>query len=105
MEQTVSAWCKNILEADTQREPTQMADGSLRTPGAVDFFRILNEEVRGWGGGGEGEAAGATGAAAAAAAAAAACRVLGAGCQCCMVCMCLRPASPRWRTMARASRQ
>jgi hypothetical protein len=47
MEQTVSAWCKNILEADTQRAPTQSADGSLRTPGAVDFFRILNEEVGG----------------------------------------------------------
>jgi exocyst complex component 3 len=46
MEQTVSAWCKNILEADMEREPTQMADGTLRTPGAVDFFRILNEEVR-----------------------------------------------------------
>lgn len=74
MEQTVSAWCKNILEADTQREPTQMADGSLRTPGAVDFFRILNEEVRACGAeGAEGEAAGA---------AASGCWVL-----CCMVCM------------------
>jgi hypothetical protein len=29
-----------------QGSPQQMSDGTLRTPGAVDFFRILNENVR-----------------------------------------------------------
>lgn len=32
-----------------QGAPQQMSDGTLRTPGAVDFFRILNENVRGSG--------------------------------------------------------
>ena len=30
-----------------QGSPQQLSDGTLRTPGAVDFFRILNENVRG----------------------------------------------------------
>jgi exocyst complex component 3 len=28
-----------------QGEPKQAPDGTLRTPGAVDFFRLLNEEM------------------------------------------------------------
>eukprot|EP00877_Chromochloris_zofingiensis_P004011 jgi/Chrzof1/13610/Cz08g04030.t1 len=45
METTISSWYKNILEVDMNGAPQQMSDGTLRTPGAVDFFRILNEQV------------------------------------------------------------
>ncbi|KAI8463893.1 MAG: component of the exocyst complex [Monoraphidium minutum] len=46
MEATVTGWMANILAQDVaQGSPQQMSDGTLRTPGAVDFFRILNENV------------------------------------------------------------
>lgn len=32
---------------DLASQPQQMTDGTLRTPGVIDFFRILNEQVRG----------------------------------------------------------
>jgi hypothetical protein len=31
---------------DVAGQPQQMTDGTLRTPGVVDFFRMLNEQVR-----------------------------------------------------------
>jgi hypothetical protein len=30
---------------DVAGQPQQMTDGTLRTPGMVDFFRMLNEQV------------------------------------------------------------
>ena len=33
-------------QGDMAREPKQADDGKLWTPGAVDFFRIVNEQVR-----------------------------------------------------------
>jgi hypothetical protein len=30
---------------DVAGQPQQMTDGRLRTPGVVDFFRMLNEQV------------------------------------------------------------
>ena len=45
MESTVGSWVANILDADLSGAPRQTGDGTLRTPGAVDFFRILNEQV------------------------------------------------------------
>lgn len=45
MEQTLTTWFKNILEADLNDKPKQNADGTLRTPGAVEFFRILSEQI------------------------------------------------------------
>ncbi|KAI8473445.1 MAG: hypothetical protein J3K34DRAFT_410769 [Monoraphidium minutum] len=50
MEATVTGWMANILAQDVAGSPQQMSDGALRTPGAVDFFRILNENVGGGGG-------------------------------------------------------
>ena len=34
-----------FLQGDMSREPKQADDGKLWTPGAVDFFRIVNEQV------------------------------------------------------------
>ncbi|GBF89218.1 exocyst complex component Sec6 [Raphidocelis subcapitata] len=45
MEATLNAWAANILAQDVAGAPQQMSDGTLRTPGAVDFFRLLNEHV------------------------------------------------------------
>ncbi|BDA50552.1 Exocyst complex component 3 [Coccomyxa sp. Obi] len=45
MRTTLHAWFVNILEADLSGEPKQKEDGQLWTPGAVDFFRIVNEQV------------------------------------------------------------
>ncbi|GFR49228.1 hypothetical protein Agub_g11227 [Astrephomene gubernaculifera] len=45
MEGTVTAWYRNILAADLQSEPKQAPDGTLCTLGAVDFFRILNQQI------------------------------------------------------------
>ena len=42
-----SALTRPPFHPNGQGAPHQMADGTLRTPGAVDFFRILNENVRG----------------------------------------------------------
>lgn len=33
-------------QGDMSGEPKQADDGKLWTPGAVDFFRIVNEQVR-----------------------------------------------------------
>ena len=33
-------------QGDLSGEPKQADDGKLWTPGAVDFFRIVNEQVR-----------------------------------------------------------
>ena len=34
-----------FCKADLSGEPKQKEDGQLWTPGAVDFFRIVNEQV------------------------------------------------------------
>eukprot|EP00887_Chlorella_sp_A99_P000004 scaffold16.g4.t1 len=41
----LSAWLKNIVDGDFRFDPKESADGKVWTPGAVDFFRILNEQV------------------------------------------------------------
>ncbi|KAK9827315.1 hypothetical protein WJX81_003676 [Elliptochloris bilobata] len=45
MRAMLHAWFVNILEADLNSAPKQADDGRLWTPGAVDFFRIVNEQV------------------------------------------------------------
>ncbi|KAF6256967.1 exocyst complex component Sec6-domain-containing protein [Scenedesmus sp. NREL 46B-D3] len=45
MEATMTAWSRAILAQDIAGQPQQMTDGTLRTPGVVDFFRMLNEQV------------------------------------------------------------
>ncbi|WIA31171.1 hypothetical protein OEZ86_001178 [Tetradesmus obliquus] len=45
MEATMTAWYRAILAQDVAGQPQQMTDGTLRTPGVVDFFRMLNEQV------------------------------------------------------------
>lgn len=45
MEATMTAWYRAILAQDAAGQPQQMTDGTLRTPGVVDFFRMLNEQV------------------------------------------------------------
>ena len=40
---TASGW--PILQADLSAEPKVADDGTLWTPGAVDFFRIVNTQV------------------------------------------------------------
>lgn len=42
---TLSSWLLNIVEGDFKYEPKASAEGRMWTPGAVDFFRILNEQV------------------------------------------------------------
>ncbi|KAI3425101.1 hypothetical protein D9Q98_008479 [Chlorella vulgaris] len=42
---TLSSWLSNIVEGDFKGEPKASAEGRMWTPGAVDFFRILNEQV------------------------------------------------------------
>ena len=42
---TLSSWLNNIVEGDFKFEPKASAEGRMWTPGAVDFFRILNEQV------------------------------------------------------------
>lgn len=44
---TLEAWLANIVDGDFQpgAEPKVSATGQVWTPGAVDFFRILNEQV------------------------------------------------------------
>ncbi|KAK9812960.1 hypothetical protein WJX72_006516 [[Myrmecia] bisecta] len=46
MHDTLNTWFTNILEADLNSDPKQSDDGKLWTPGAVDFFRIVNEQVQ-----------------------------------------------------------
>ncbi|KAL3132011.1 hypothetical protein ABBQ32_008631 [Trebouxia sp. C0010 RCD-2024] len=45
MRQQLNAWCTNILQADMASEPKVADDGTLWTPGAVDFFRVVNTQV------------------------------------------------------------
>lgn len=46
MEATVRGWVDKILESDLRSGPRPVgAAATLRTPGAVEFFRILNEQV------------------------------------------------------------
>jgi len=45
METTVTSWYNNILVVDLQYEPKPGPNGTLRTPGVTDFFRIMNEEI------------------------------------------------------------
>ncbi|CAK0787040.1 hypothetical protein CVIRNUC_010256 [Coccomyxa viridis] len=45
MRATLHTWFVNILQGDMSGEPKQADDGKLWTPGAVDFFRIVNEQV------------------------------------------------------------
>jgi hypothetical protein len=46
MEATVRGWVDKILESDLRSGPRPAgAAATLRTPGAVEFFRILNEQV------------------------------------------------------------
>lgn len=42
---TLASWLVNIVEGDFTHEPKASAEGRVWTPGAVDFFRILNEQV------------------------------------------------------------
>ncbi|KAL4437795.1 hypothetical protein ABPG77_005707 [Micractinium sp. CCAP 211/92] len=42
---TLATWLFNIVEGDFTNEPKANAEGRVWTPGAVDFFRILNEQV------------------------------------------------------------
>lgn len=37
--------CANWAQADLKSEPRQAEDGRLWTPGAVDFFRTVNEQL------------------------------------------------------------
>ncbi|MEW5314341.1 MAG: hypothetical protein WDW38_005849 [Sanguina aurantia] len=46
MEATMTRWYQNILVVDLQGEPKPAANGTLCTPGAIDFFRILSEEMQ-----------------------------------------------------------
>eukprot|EP00878_Enallax_costatus_P028845 GHUV01031195.1.p1 GENE.GHUV01031195.1~~GHUV01031195.1.p1 ORF type:complete len:391 (+),score=148.69 GHUV01031195.1:342-1514(+) len=45
MEATMTDWYRSILAQDLEGQPQQMGDGTLRTPGVIDFFRMLNEQV------------------------------------------------------------
>lgn len=50
----MTVWCHwllllLLLLQDLAGQPQQMGDGTLRTPGVIDFFRMLNEQVDIWG--------------------------------------------------------
>ncbi|EFJ41029.1 hypothetical protein VOLCADRAFT_119802, partial [Volvox carteri f. nagariensis] len=45
MAKTMTEWYVRILDADLRGEPKPAVDGTLRTLGAIDFFRILNQQV------------------------------------------------------------
>ncbi len=42
---TLSAWLSNLLEADFAAAPRTTGEGRVWTPGAVDLFRILEEQL------------------------------------------------------------
>lgn len=42
---STTTWYLNIIEADISSEPKVAEDGTLWSPGVVDFFRILNDKV------------------------------------------------------------
>lgn len=41
----LTGWLNNIVEADFRYDPKVSDDGRVWTPGAVEFFRILNEQI------------------------------------------------------------
>lgn len=45
MRQQLNTWFTNILQADMSDEPKVGDDGTISTPGAVDFFRVVNAQV------------------------------------------------------------
>ena len=42
----MNSWFRSMLEQDVAGHPQQRADGTLRTMGAIEFFKMLNEQVR-----------------------------------------------------------
>ncbi|GAX84704.1 hypothetical protein CEUSTIGMA_g12126.t1 [Chlamydomonas eustigma] len=46
MSDTMTKWYTNILKVDFEYEPKKDYKGFLRTPGATEFFRIMNEEIQ-----------------------------------------------------------
>jgi exocyst complex component 3 len=41
----MNSWFRSMLEQDVAGHPQQRADGTLRTMGAIEFFKMLNEQV------------------------------------------------------------
>mmetsp|Transcript_19085 Transcript_19085/g.53180 ORF Transcript_19085/g.53180 Transcript_19085/m.53180 type:complete len:779 (+) Transcript_19085:187-2523(+) len=45
VEAQIAMWFRNIVASDLDKTPTEREDGRLWTPGAIDFFRLVNEQV------------------------------------------------------------